>query len=254
MKVVEIVGEMGAGKTLVRKLIAEKAAYIGNASVVYMSFAARLKWYLKLFGIEKHSTSYPFQSYSFDSLFIEKYIEFSNIVEKDNLISFNSDKYRSKFKEKIINCWVNLINYDSVKYAVSVRDILQWVGTEIFRHEYTNYWVDIVSDSIKALNKIPYYSSMGIVIIDDFRFKNEDLRFLKESDNIETYVIKVFADIKTRLLRLGLDDSPSGVDKITQHPSELDIPFIKEDYLINNSTDHIRELAAKLNDVYAKLF
>lgn len=112
-------------------------------------------------------------------------------------------------------------NYSS--YYVSVREFMQWFGTEVMQtHFGKNIWINSVKKRLKK-NKI--------TIISDVRFPHE-AEFIKKQGGV---IIKVI--------------NPT-VENNDTHKSETSINNIKEDYtFINdykNSTDKCRKLLKQI--------
>jgi dephospho-CoA kinase len=53
--------------------------------------------------------------------------------------------------------------------TMTIREILQWIGTDVVRRRYSDYWIGCMRDEIKLAKK---NGAKGIVI-DDMRFLNE---------------------------------------------------------------------------------
>lgn len=110
---------------------------------------------------------------------------------------------------------------------MTAREVMQYVGTEVFRKMYSNVWVDA---TVNLINK----EGPALAVITDCRFPNE---------------VEGIQKIGGKVIRL-LRDPNNGKD---QHKSETaldDFPFEKFDAVIDNSEMTIEEQ----NDaVYSKL-
>lgn len=87
---------------------------------------------------------------------------FAHAVKKEcseTYIYPNEWNYTKEGKEEVVN-------HDSLpKKNMTVREILQWHGTDLRRNQNENYWVDVIEDI--------YNNTEKGLIIDDVRFINE---------------------------------------------------------------------------------
>lgn len=109
---------------------------------------------------------------------------------------------------------------------MTVREVLQWFGTEIVRKMHGSAWVDA------TMNKIQRESPKFALV--------SDARFLNEFDAIKK--------AGGALIKLTRNTSPS------EHASELDFNrYTNFDYIINNDQDDIMGLVDKVKVAVTKL-
>ena len=111
---------------------------------------------------------------------------------------------------------------------MSAREVLQYIGTDIFRRIDKNFWVN---KTIKDITEIWQTSNDTLIIIDDARFPNEILE------------MKKFGAITIYLTRNLYNSS---------HQSEIELDnFDKSnfDYIIDNQNYSIDELGDALKDI-----
>lgn len=97
------------------------------------------------------------------------------------------------------------------------RSLLQYWGTQVFRKNNPDCWVNIMVELLKGIEDRSYY-----VIIPDTRFKNE-IEKIKEAD---------FRAITVRVERPNFDNQLTEEQK--RHPSEVDLDDYDFDYYIDN--------------------
>lgn len=101
------------------------------------------------------------------------------------------------------------------------RELMQYLGTDVFRGIYPNIWVDYLRRRIE--------SSPGNYIITDCRFKNE-VGVIKENNGLYLSVVR----------------KQVGKQNFTTHVSENDLNHIAPDILIINNYNNIDDLRSYL--------
>lgn len=112
------------------------------------------------------------------SLFLQKYpkyikLEFGYILKKETSMLYNYPEiwnYSLEGKSEIIN------RSNLPKQKMSIREILQWHGTDLRRSQDPGYWVKQMEVLISIYSSSP-------IIIDDVRFKNE-VEFIKGQNGL----------------------------------------------------------------------
>lgn len=106
------------------------------------------------------------------------------------------------------------------------RSLLQWIGTDIVRHENPNYWVEFVIGILDL-----FYGCWDTVIITDCRFPNEIELIKQHFEDRRRYAdCRVF---HFRVVRPNFDNGLTQEQK--EHPSETALDdYPKIDCLIYN--------------------
>ena len=158
--------------------------------------------------------------------FAKKLKEFSiDLFNLDPNLVFGSDKDKNT---KTGLLWKNMPTSTKKKGKMSVREVLQYVGTDLFRKMSDNIWVDnCLSQIAKDLPQI--------ALISDVRFENEVIAIQKAGG----YVVGLTRHSNSD----DTHDSETGVDKclelcdIIVDNAELTIPEQNEQ--IYNATKHL---------------
>ncbi|MCX7909992.1 MAG: hypothetical protein N2505_00195 [Endomicrobia bacterium] len=112
----------------------------------------------------------------------------------------------------------------------NIREIYQFIGTEILRKENKDFHVEIVKKYIRQTNNsfniFNLDFPMKVIIIDDVRFVNE-AKFIKENNGI---IVKVERKINDILNSLNIKKQE--YNKVLQHESEQQIKLIEYDFSI----------------------
>jgi hypothetical protein len=141
-------------------------------------------------------------------------------------------------KDEVMGTWgeffndnLCLINDTSPTDDVSVRQLLQVLGTDVFRNVHENFWVNVFKSRVKNMkfDEVRGDSDPKIVFITDMRFENE----VVEVNNMGGYTIK-------------LDRSMHGDD----HKSEASVDLIPNELFSEVLTQ--ADLPS-LDHVYAKV-
>lgn len=177
MVVVEIAGKKGAGKTYLASLLTYKLANMGYR-VYKTSFASTLKRLIAKAGLTKvgikHYVNWP---------------DFWGILQQEGEKLIGEAGYKGQtpvicFRQAFSTHFDKLkkgyeLAFLESKVAEGYRVIAQTLGTEIFRYVDEGFWVKLTVKEIKKVEPVADF-----VIIDDYRFTNE---------NLKDYFEKVFA-------------------------------------------------------------
>lgn len=97
------------------------------------------------------------------------------------------------FADRLKDICLHYFAWDGNKDAKG-RELLQRVGTDMFRKFNPDYWVNEVKELVKVLAE---YDLCDYVIITDARFPNEIDTFLQ--DGFQTLAIRLHRDFKSKL-------------------------------------------------------
>lgn len=120
-------------------------------------------------------------------------------------------------KDTIMGTWgeffndnLCLINEASPSDDVNVRELLQVLGTDVFRNVHENFWVNVFKARVKNMkfDEVRGYGDPKVVFITDMRFENE----VRQVNDMGGYTIKIDRDV------FG-----------DQHKSEASVDLISED-------------------------
>jgi len=167
--IVQIAGRKGAGKTYLTTILFDYFSKEGYR-IYKTSFAAKLKSYLRKLGITKYKAT---KIIPYDEFHIKLYEILCDIFIFDENGEL-SDKL-NKYSKEIENAYK--IFFIEKKYNLGFRKFAQIIGTEIIRSLDENIWVKQVVMDIQEVK-----DAADIVLIDDWRFPNEDLA--KYYDNV----------------------------------------------------------------------
>ena len=252
LKVIEITGNMGAGKTHIASEILAKLSGKGYM-VAKSSFAHQFKKDIfDYFGLSK-----TFADMSKKPVSIRDAV--ASIIGKCELLFRklypNQDYDINKLKEgfnillpHILEAYQNVVPVAepvTLEYQKSIRKILQLMGSEVVRENLSDsFWADLIASKIQQCNII----DCDYFIIDDYRFPNEDLSARVATD-VEVITVKVWASDETRRKRLNVD-KPT-FEEMQQHSSEMYIKDLKCMFVVDNDTNS-RKDAEKNVDVFLK--
>lgn len=104
------------------------------------------------------------------------------------------------------------------------RSLLQYVGTDLIRDEYPDYWVDFI---IVVLDKLSGFGNWDYVIIPDARFPNE-INKLKQDG---------FDVVHIRIVRPSHNNNLSDVQQ--GHISETALDSIIPDFILKNNSSKV---------------
>lgn len=123
--------------------------------------------------------------------------------------------------------------WDGDKTTEFGRSILQKIGTDIYRKNHEDIWVDIMSLILRGAG-----NTVKVAIIPDCRFPNEIIK-LRESMYVDgVFTIKVERD--------GFDNGLTEEQK--KHPSETSLDGFQFDLIIKNDKD-LRSFLDKAEEV-----
>lgn len=143
---------------------------------------------------------------------------------KDTAAQFMKEELESHGHRVLIIHYADLLkfmcstyfNWDGVKDEAG-RTLLQYIGTDIVRDKYPNYWTDFVAGFIEMFD-----DDWDCAIIPDARFPNE-IDIMRER----------FGAVHVRVDR-GRDHVRSMTSAQMEHPSEVSLDDYLPDYYITN--------------------
>lgn len=146
------------------------------------------------------------------------------------IFDFNSDQLYGEEKEKIDEFW-----------KISPRTAMQFIGTDLFRHQMNKLipdigneiWIKVVKRQIENIWK---NNPNQKIVLTDLRFPNE------------INLIKEFGGIIIRVKR-KIDDIHSDSDFVVVHESDTYIDALKVDYEFDNNKTKI-DLYKQFDDIY----
>jgi hypothetical protein len=125
-------------------------------------------------------------------------------------------------------------------WGVSGREFLQKVGTDLFRDrlpevlpqlkETKSVWIELFKIKIKQ--------EPGLYIIPDVRFLDEALAI----NQMNGFIIRTVRNCNKALGSEG------------KHASELEIEYIKQDYIINNDVNNLEQSQKNIEDIVTHVF
>lgn len=125
--------------------------------------------------------------------------------------------------------WIlrDFFHWDGVKDEHG-RHLLQYVGTDVVRASFPNFWTGIVAGLLKSFEPI---NEFDVAIIPDARFPNE----------IEVVASMLTDPICVRIIRTNADGSqwlnPALTAEQHNHPSETSLDCYNFDYILHNDQD-----------------
>lgn len=145
-----------------------------------------------------------------------KYIKlaFADLLKQETANTYNYPEewnYSEEGKNQIIN------HNDLPRNNMTVREALQWHGTDFRRKQNPDYWLNSMKKTIDNLNNLDYLDP-PYIMIDDVRFKNE-AKFINNHNGI--------------LIRLNPYPKWT-LGKFATHKSEIDLDDYKYFDLVLN--------------------
>jgi hypothetical protein len=213
--IIGFAGPKGSGKSLAAKA-AEAQGY------KKISFAEPLKNMCKeVFNLSDLVLHDPIAKESYPILVVLDHNSLSSLISyaNRNLIPLS--------EEQIFKVHNHIRTFeDSKKILYTARQLLQYVGTEIFRQCVSNsYWTDVFIQKVNKNHNVNY-------IVDDLRFENERAS------------IKQLGGITIQIERVGLEKKDS-------HASEAGITSTDFKLINNNNPEFIKE-AEHLIDIISR--
>lgn len=154
---------------------------------------------------------------------------FANLLEKE-LIAKDRSVLRIAFADYLKYICTKYYGWDGVKNE-SGRKILQHIGTDVVRARDNNFWADIVSRLVNALDEeYDYY------IIDDVRFPNEIESFPLEN-TLHVRLNRYTVEGKNYLCRRYVN--PLMTEEERTHSSETALDDYAPDISITNFDDRL---------------
>tara|TARA_R110002020_G_scaffold37499_4_gene113268 strand:+ start:3534 stop:4286 length:753 start_codon:yes stop_codon:yes gene_type:complete len=158
--------------------------------------------------------------------FARKLKEFSiDLFNLDPRLVFGSDKDKNTKTELL---WKDMPTDTKKKGKMSIREVLQYVGTDLFRKMSSNIWVD------NCLHQI-VHDSPEIALISDVRFENEVTAIQKAGGYVVGLTRHSISD-DTHDSEVGVEKCLELCDAIIDN-EELTIPEQNEQ--IYNTTKHL---------------
>lgn len=157
---------------------------------------------------------------------------------KDTTACMLAEKLRGRGERVLIAHYADLVKYvcrtffdwDGQKDEYG-RQLLQYVGTDVVRTRYPDFWVDFI---VRMLDLF-FYDNWDVVIIPDTRFPNEIDRLREQGFNVDH-------------LRIVRENFVSPLTEAQQrHPSETALDHVVPDHVIRNSGT-LSELEAAVNE------
>ena len=211
-KYIGIVGYAGSGKDTLAEMIRQQ-----HPEYINFKFAGKLKEFCsELFDI-------PMEVFESQKLKNEeryfKYNGFVSYLEKfrescDSVLSIKGGLITERLAVRSMEVFeASWSEYGLPEFPATPREILQKIGTDVFRDHYSDtIWVDTIDKADKA-------------IVTDVRFPNEAEK-IKESGGILVRIVNV----------------KQKNQEIMNHPSEKHIEDIECDYVICNNGESLEKL------------
>lgn len=161
---------------------------------------------------------------------------------KDTTAGIIKELLESKGQKVLIAHYGDLVKYICRTFFnwngekdVAGRHLLQYVGTDVIRERYPNYWVDFVAEMLEV-----FYGEWDWVLIPDTRFPNE-VEVMKEKFNA-THL---------RVVRQNFISPLTGEQQ--NHPSETALDdYCIEWYLFNDGT--VENLKTTVNTWFEEIY
>lgn len=161
---------------------------------------------------------------------------------KDSTAGFLKDALENDGHKVLVTHYGDLVKYICRTFFgwngekdVAGRHILQYVGTDMVRTRYPNFWVDFIVDILTVFD-----DEWDYVLIPDCRFPNE-LERIREAG---------FEMFHIRVVRPYFDSPLTPEQKV--HPSETSLDHSKPSFLITNDGD-LEDLRRKVIDLIVEL-
>jgi len=213
MIVIEICGYKGAGKSYLSGMLTKEFSNLG-LDILKTSFAVPLKKLLRNLYVNKYGTNHKFKN--FDEFMVLLSKKLSTLINDKKLLTEkileNVDKLKIGYEEY----------FNNKNFEKGFRILAQTIETNLLRSINENIWVNITVD--KILNA----KNIDIVILDDYRFLNENLSYLEKlNKNIKAVRIRInYINLKKD--ELSLHESEKYIDKLP-----VDYEIIRNDKSYN---------------------
>lgn len=212
-KYIGIVGYAGSGKDTLAEMIREH-----HPEYINFKFAGKLKEFcselfdipMEVFESQEKKSKLGFYQFKSTEEYVDKYYKVCESVL--GITDRHVAEYLASVTTKEISV-ENRTDNTTMTFKTSPREILQKIGTDVFRDHYSDtIWVGTIDRADKA-------------IVTDVRFPNEAEK-IKESGGILVRIINV----------------KQKDQEIMNHPSEKHIEDIECDYVIYNNGDSLEKL------------
>ena len=206
--VVLITGKKRAGKSTLASKLTLAFSDLG-LDVAKLSYANFLKKIMRELGVDKyHITKRKYKNFedfykTLKEVLIRRLYAYKDLLEK----------VLEREKESLKEIYEEYFEKKNKNYGY--RKLAQILGTEILRSVKEEIHVEKL---LEKLTNIIHF--VDVVIIDDYRFPNEDLKeILKDEENVKVVRIKVEAN--------DLEE-----DELSNHASEREVDKLKVDMVV----------------------
>lgn len=167
---------------------------------------------------------------------------------KDQFALFLKDQLEHQYKKVCIIHFGDLVkvflkdHYGwQGKKDVEGRRMLQRLGTDIMRKKYPDYWAEVVSKFLSAVEQ-----DFDFALIPDWRFRNEEQIIRKYNHDVETIRINRFNENGSYYI------NPALTEEQANHISEIELDDHYFDWMVNNIgiLDELRETAVELANFF----
>jgi len=216
MKIVQICGNAKSGKSYFTAKLINKLSDLGFESIK-LSYSTPLKKILKNLGITKLNLNNKIKYSSFK--------DFLNCLFKELKNFLNIYSYK-KISESDLYTYLN-INIKKLKEAyklyfeekqnyIGFRLFAQTIGTDIIRKIDKDIFVNILFQKVKDISCLSF---INFIIIDDWRFENEDLSRFK-------------SDLNFDIIKVKISSKKAGGEEYYSHISENEFKKFKVDFVV----------------------
>ena len=230
-------GKTTSGNFILSLILTElkltSSAYIDAQGRIVVSDLLGQKQYAGILDLTKIDTSDYIINQVYNKISpVAKIYSFADPLKQDicmNILGLTYDQCYGSDEDK--NQLTDLVWPDENNRQMSARDVMQYIGTDIFRKVKPNVWVDATINRIKRDNP-------KIAIITDCRFPNE---------------VQAIKNNGGKIVRLTKD--PFQSDHISETILDSNVyDWSNFDYIIDNSNMTILEQCLSLNNQIKELF
>lgn len=166
---------------------------------------------------------------------------------KDTFASFFKERAEQDGKKVLIIKYGDILKYVLKQYYnwdgnkdEAGRKLLQSVGSNVFRVNNPDTWVNCVINIVKGFG-----STYDYVLVPDVRFHNEITMWMGELIDFTTVRVNRYNADGT------LFDNPNLTPEQKKHPSEVTLDDYIFDYVVNNF--ELKELKQKAEEIYEEV-
>lgn len=223
IKIIQIAGKKHSGKSYLATKIFDYLSRKGYR-IYKTAFAFYLKGILRECGVDKYKPLKIFYHFGvfYEALRKEIFRLFDELGDSDDLMGFFEKK--GLLAKRV--CDVDVLEklqigfelyFQKNEYEAGFRILAQTIGTDIFRQIDKNFWVKAIAKDIKKIG-----DTADFVIIDDYRFPNEDLSSYFGKDRVVRILLKTEKD-----------------ESYDSHSSEISVDKVPYDlYVIRNRSEY----------------